>query len=214
MSAPPSSAPPVPPSTFQTPNGTDGASPEDLRDFLRSLRDNELRNDDNPSTLVQDRQPWIKLVAGLLEHVFGCFPYFKPSIQGTTNERIELTDVSLEVFSCIGRRVDLLYFDEERLTKQVFVHLLGLCNSTESWLEVTDQDESGRLPPNTLYSKACDTLVDFLQNLSFSTGRGRDPNSVQMGTLREILHEATHLCTSEFNSLLATQLLNICSNDL
>jgi hypothetical protein len=213
MSAPPSNALPDPPATFQTPNGTNSASPKDLRDFLRSLRDKEL-HDDNPPISVQDRQPWLQLVTGLLEQVFGCFPYFKPSIQGTTNERIELTDISLEVLSCIGRRVDSLYVDEEILSKQVFVHLFGLCTSTESWLEVTDEGNSGRLPPNTLYSKACDTLIVFLQNLSFSTGLGRDPNAVQMGILHKILHEATDLCTGETNALIATQLLNVCSNDL
>jgi len=214
MTVPSSSAPLVPPPTFQTPNGTEGASPKDLRDFLRSLRDNELQKDDIPSTLVQDRQPWLKLVGGLLEHVFGCFPYFKPSIQGTTNERIELTDVSLEVFSCIGKRVDLLYVDEEHLTREVFVHLLGLCISAESWLEVANQSESGGLPlPNTLYPKACDTLVDFLQNLSFLTSRGTY-SGVQVGALHEILYEVTNLCTGEFNSFVTKRLLNIRSNDL
>jgi hypothetical protein len=213
MSAPSSSAPPVPPGTFQTPNGTNSASPKDLRDFLRALRDKEL-HDDNPSISVQDRQPWLQLIAGLLEQVFGCFPYFKPSIQGTTNERIGLTDVSLEVLSSIGRRVDSLCVDEERLAKQVFVRLLGLCTSTETWLEVTDDGGSGGLPPNTLYSKACDTLVAFLQILSIPAGQGMDPDTVQRGVLHEILQEAMDVCTGESNALFSTQLLIICSNDL
>ncbi|KAG0703893.1 hypothetical protein DFH29DRAFT_411383, partial [Suillus ampliporus] len=189
MSAPPSSVPPVPPTTFQTPNGTNSPSPKDLRDFLQSLKD------DNPS-LVVDKPVLLRLLAGLLEHVFGCFPYFTPTILGTTNERIELTDVTLDVFSRVGKRVDSLYADEEpRLSKKVFVHLLGLCTSTESWLEVTDEGNSG-CAPNALYSKACGTLVDFLQLLSFSSAPGGDPSNVQRGVLQEILHEAIDLCST------------------
>ncbi|KAG1755351.1 hypothetical protein EDB19DRAFT_399021 [Suillus lakei] len=191
MSAPSSSAPPIPPTTFQTPNGTNDASPKDLRDFLKSL------NDDNPP-LVLDKPLWLRLLSSLLEQVFGCFPYFKPTLLGTTNERIELTDVTLDVFSRVGKRadsLDWLYADEEHLSKKVFVHLLGLCTSTESWLEVTDSGGSGGAP-NTLYPKACKTLVEFLQLLSFSSVPGGDSSDVERGVLQELLYEATHLCTS------------------
>jgi hypothetical protein len=193
MSVPPSSAPPIPPTTFQTPNGTNSASPKDLRDFLKSL------NDDNPP-LVLDKTLWIRLLASLLEQVFGCFPYFKPTMLGTTNERIELTDVTLDVFSRVGKKADSLdwLYDEERLSKKVFVHLLGLCTSTESWLEVTDDGDSGGAS-NTLHSKACGTLVEFLQLLSFSSTPGGDSSDLQGGGLQDILYEATNLCTSESN---------------
>ncbi|KAG1782969.1 hypothetical protein EV702DRAFT_234666 [Suillus placidus] len=191
MSVPPSSAPPIPPTTFQTPNGTNSASPKDLRDFLKSL------NDDNPP-LVLDKPLWLRLLASLLEQVFGCFPYFKPTMLGTTNERIELTDVTLDVFSRVGKRadsLDWLYADEEHLSKKVFVHLLGLCTSTESWLEVTDEGDSGGAS-NMLYSKACGTLVEFLQLLSFSSVSGGDSSDLQRGVLQDILYEATNLCNT------------------
>ncbi|KAG1815741.1 uncharacterized protein BJ212DRAFT_240843 [Suillus subaureus] len=187
----PSSAPPIPPTTFQTPNGSNSASPKDLRDFLKSL------NDDNPP-LVLDKPLWLRLIASLLEQVFGCFPYFKPTMLGTTNERIELTDVTLDVFSRVGKRadsLDWLYSDEEHLSKKVFVHLLGLCTSTESWLEVVDSGDSGGAS-HTLYSKACGTLVEFLQLLSFSSVPGGDSSDLQRGVLQDILYEATNLCTT------------------
>lgn len=67
---------------------------------------------------------------------------------GTTNERIELSDDTLDVFSLIGKRLTrftgfMLVTGE--LSKKVFGHLLGLCTSTESWLEVTD-DGGSRIP--------------------------------------------------------------------
>ncbi|KAG1752448.1 uncharacterized protein EDB91DRAFT_1243215 [Suillus paluster] len=193
MSAPPSSAPPVPPTTFQTPNGTNSASPKDLRDFLQYLKNT---NDDNAPSVLE-KPHWLNLLAGLLDNVFGCFPYFKSTIRGTTNERIQLTDDTLDVFSCVSKRaeVDSFYVDEERLSKKIFVHLLGLCTSTESWLEVTSEGDSG-CAPNTLYSKACETLVEFLQILSFSSAPGGDPGNAQWGVLQEILHEAIDLCSA------------------
>ncbi|KAG1768696.1 hypothetical protein EDD22DRAFT_1041450 [Suillus occidentalis] len=192
MSVLSSSVPPIPPTTFQTPNGTNSASPKDLRDFLKSL------NDDNPP-LVLDKTLWLRLLASLLEQVFGCFPYFKPTMLGTTNERIELTDVTLDVFSRVGKKadsLDWLYADEEHLSKKVFVHFLGLCTSAESWLEVTDDGDSGGAS-NTLYSKACGTLVEFLQLLSFSSIPGGESSDLQRGVLEDILYEATNLCTMQ-----------------
>jgi hypothetical protein len=43
------------------------------------------------------------LLASLLEQVFGCFPYFKPTMLGTTNKHIELTDITLDIFSHVGK---------------------------------------------------------------------------------------------------------------
>jgi hypothetical protein len=191
MSMPPSSAPPIPPTSFQNPNRSNSASPKDLWDFLKSL------NDDNPP-LVLDKPIWLHLLASLLEQVFGCFPYFKPTMLGTTNECIEFTDVMLDVFSHVGKRadsLDWLYSGEEHLSKKVFVHLLGLCTSTESCLEVTDEGNLGGAS-NTLYSKACGTLVEFLQLLSFSSVPGGDSSDLQWGVLQDILYETTDLCNS------------------
>jgi hypothetical protein len=75
------------------------------------------------------------------------------------------------------------------------VHLLGLCTSTESWLEVTNEGNLGGAS-NTLYSKACGTLVKFLQLLSFSSVPGGDSSDLQRGVLQDILYEATDLCNS------------------
>jgi hypothetical protein len=58
MSVPPSSAPPIPPTTFQTPNGSNSASPRDLQDFLKFL------NVDNPP-LVLDKPIWLHLACQL-----------------------------------------------------------------------------------------------------------------------------------------------------
>lgn len=48
------------------------------------------------------------------------FPYFKTTMLGVTNERIDLADVTLNIFSHINKKadsLDWLYGEEEHLSK-------------------------------------------------------------------------------------------------
>ncbi|KAF8558727.1 hypothetical protein OG21DRAFT_974233 [Imleria badia] len=156
------------PATFQTPDGEDAVAPKQLLVFLRSLIQKSAANGDNP---VHDRPSWVTMISGLADQVYGHFPYFTSIKQGTTNERITLTHVSLDVLDHVSHQSRPIWYDGEDLVKKLFVRLLALCVSAESWLDATNASLADHLDPTTLYSKATNILVHILCQLLASPFR-------------------------------------------
>lgn len=165
MSDPPSSCVPA---TFQTPDGEDAVAPKQLLEFLRSLIQKSTGDGDKP---VYDRASWVTMISGLADQVYGYFPYFTSIKQGTTNERITLTHVSLDVLDHVSHQSRPIWYDGSDLVKKLFVRLLALCVSAESWLDVTNDSLADHLDPATLYSKATNILVHILCQLLASPFR-------------------------------------------
>ncbi|KAF8138752.1 hypothetical protein EV363DRAFT_544391 [Boletus edulis] len=159
MSDPPSSCVPA---TFQTPNGEDAVAPKQLLEFLRSLIQESARDVNTP---VHDKPSWVTMISGLADQVYGYFPYFSSIKQSTTNERITLTHVSLDVLDHASHQSRPIWYDMDDLVKKLFVRLLALCVSAESWLDATNTSLADHLDPTTLYSKATNILVHILVQL-------------------------------------------------
>lgn len=165
MSDPPSSCVPA---TFQTPDGEDAVAPKQLLEFLRSLIQRSTADGDKP---VYDRASWVTMISGLADQVYGHFPYFTSIKQGTTNERITLTHVSLDVLDHVSHQSRPIWYDGKDLVKKLVVRLLALCMSAESWLDATNDSLADHLDPSTLYSKATNILVHILCQLLASPFR-------------------------------------------
>ena len=165
MSDPPSS---YVPATFQTPDGENAVAPKQLLEFLRSLVEKSTGDRDKP---VYDRGSWVTMISGLADQVYGYFPYFSSIKQGTTNERITLTHVSLDVLDHVSHQSRPIWYDGEDLVKKLFVRLLALCVSAESWLDAANASLADHLDPTTLYSKATNILVHILCQLLTSPFR-------------------------------------------
>ena len=165
MSDPPSS---YVPATFQTPDGEDAVAPKQLLEFLRSLIQKSTGDGDKP---IYDRGSWVTMISGLADQVYGYFPYFTSIKQGTTNERITLTHVSLDVLDHVSHQSRPIWYDGDDLVKKLFVRLLALCVSAESWLDATSASLADHLDPTTLYSKATNILVHILCQLLTSPFR-------------------------------------------
>ncbi|KAH0840168.1 Nop14-like family-domain-containing protein [Lanmaoa asiatica] len=160
------------PATFQTPDGEDAVAPKQLLEFLRSLIQKSTADGDKP---VYDRASWVTMISGLADQVYGYFPYFTSIKQGTTNERITLTHVSLDVLDHVSHQSRPIWYDGKDLVKKLFVRLLALCVSAESWLDATNDSLADHLDPTTLYSKATNILVHILCQLLASPFR-REPS--------------------------------------
>ncbi|KIK96406.1 hypothetical protein PAXRUDRAFT_138533 [Paxillus rubicundulus Ve08.2h10] len=179
MSDPPSSG--LVPPTFQTPHGKAAVSPKQFLEFLYSLITQSLGDDVNA---IHDKASWVLMISGLSEQVYGYFPYFTPATRGTSNERITLTHVSLEVLDQASHKIKSVYHGEEDLVKKLFVRLLGLCVSAESWLEAGDDSLPDHSDPSTIYSKATNILVYMLCQLLSSPFR----NEISATTQRVLAH--------------------------
>lgn len=165
MSDPPSSCVPA---TFQTPQGEDAVAPKQLLEFLRSLIQRSTADGNKP---VYDRPSWVTMISGLADQVYGHFPYFTSIKQGTTNERITLTHVSLDVLDHVSHQSRPIWCDGKDLVRKLFVRLFALCVSAESWLDARNDSLADHLDPTTLYSKATTILVHILCQLLASPFR-------------------------------------------
>ena len=168
MSNPPSSCVPA---TFQTTEGEDAVAPKQLLEFLRSL----TADGNKP---VHDRPSWITMISGLADQVYGHFPYFTFIRQGTTNERITLTHVSLDVLDHVSHQSRPIWFDGQQLVKKLFLRLFALCVSAESWLDANNDSLTDHLDPTTLYSKATNILVHIMCQLLTSPFRMEIPQRI------------------------------------
>lgn len=166
MNDPPSSCVPA---SFQTPDGEEAVAPKQLLEFLRSLIQKSSADGNNP---VYDRPSWVTMISGLADQVYGYFPYFTSIKQGTTNERITLTHVSLDVLDHVSHQSRPIWYDGKDLVKKLFVRLLALCVSAESWLDATNDSLADHLDPTSLYSKATNILVHMLCQLLASPFQG------------------------------------------
>lgn len=163
MTDPPSSNVPA---TFQTPDSEDAVSAKQLLEFLRSLIQKS-----SAGTPVYDRASWVTMLSGLANQVYSYFPYFTSIKQGTTNERITLTHISLDVLDHISHQSRPVWYDGKDFVKKLFVSLFALCVSSESWLDATNDSLADHLDPTTLYSKATNILVYILCQLLASPFR-------------------------------------------
>lgn len=186
MSDPPSSCVPA---TFQTPDGSDAVAPKQLLEFLRSLIQKSTADGDKA---VYDRASWVTMISGLADQVYGYFPYFTSIKQGTTNERITLTHVSLDVLDHVSHQSRPIWYDGEDLVKKLFVRLLALCVSAESWLDATNASLADHLDPTTLYSKATNILVHLLCQLLASPFRREISQRVMVHSLLRCVLGLTH----------------------
>ncbi|KAF9238832.1 hypothetical protein BU15DRAFT_88266 [Melanogaster broomeanus] len=169
------------PATFQTPHGKDAISPKQFLEFLNSLMIQSLGEAANG---IHDKASWIVMISGLSEQVYGYFPYFTHATRGTSNERITLTHVSLDVLDRVSHNIESVYHGEEELVKKLFVRLLGLCVSAESWLEAGNDSLPDNSDPSKIYSKATSLLVSIMCQILGSPFR----NETSATTQRKMAH--------------------------
>ncbi|KAH7887462.1 hypothetical protein F5I97DRAFT_833310 [Phlebopus sp. FC_14] len=186
MSSPPSSN--VAPATFQTPHGKDAISPKQFLDFLSSLVSKSLSDE---VKVIREKAEWVIMITGLSEQVYSFFPFLTPAVQETSNERIVLTHFSLDILERVSQKVQFFYDGEVALVKKLFVTLLGLCLSAESWLEVTIHGSKDTSDPSTLFARATNMLVCLLRDLLSSCFRGTAEAGWRLAV--ELLGEALEL---------------------
>ncbi|EGO27933.1 hypothetical protein SERLADRAFT_414152 [Serpula lacrymans var. lacrymans S7.9] len=181
------------PATFQS--TTEGeVAPKHFLEFLNSLIAGELSEDFISVVPSSHKETWTAVLSGLSDVILGLFPYARPALWESIHERLVLTDISLDVIQRATDRIDSLYVGLEDITKKFFVQLLGLCHSSESWLDVQVPEKEGIPIPSTLHSKAIQGMIVFLRSLGGSVktteGSGKPPWKV----LRDVISESLDIC--------------------
>ncbi|KAH7912967.1 hypothetical protein BJ138DRAFT_1134431 [Hygrophoropsis aurantiaca] len=194
------------PGTFQD---ADNPSPKELKQFLNNLLDKDLSDDISADHSVYDKSTWLAIISALSEQIIGRLPYATPSTQGTSNERIVLTEITLNILTRAARRVDYLYVGEQQTTQKLITRLLGLCISAESWLDVEGVGKDDIPQPNAIYPKVLHVLAELLRSLGAmraQEGSGKPPS---WKFLREVMSACLELC-----KVLASVILDLLSKTL
>ncbi len=114
-------------------NGTsDNATPAEFLSFLRNLI-NEYLGDNCPRITKKDT--WVTVVNGLTDHLLGTFPLSDVVSWNAMQEKVEMTEVSLEVIRRVFLRVENVDVGSEGITRKLSARLLDLCRVLDVWGE-------------------------------------------------------------------------------
>ena len=191
----------VPPSTpFPVPGfnaSSSNATPAQFLEFLRSLITQYL-GDTSPRILSSAKTAWATIVDGLTDHFLGPFPLPDFVTWETMQEKVEITEATLEVIRRVFMRVEGIYNGSEVLVRKMFARLLDLCRTLDLWVDIEILSGDQAYTPGYVKEKALSLLVFLLRGL----GNNIPPPSDQQyqpswKTLREILKECVDVCHGE-----------------
>ncbi|KAF8961111.1 hypothetical protein BDZ97DRAFT_1258324 [Flammula alnicola] len=186
----------IPPSTpFPVPgfNGADSnATPAEFLKFLRSLIIQYL-GDDCPR-ITANKAAWVTIVNGLTDHLLGSFPLPDIVIWNTMEEKIVMTEVTLEVIRRVFLRVDGVYNGSEGLVRKMFARLLDLCQVLDVWTNREVVCAEGTFSPAQMNEKALNVLVSVLRGLGDSSAVLSEEHDPSWKTLRGVLKECLDVC--------------------
>ena len=184
MNIPMSTPFPVP--SFQNTNAD--TSPKQFLGFLRNLVADNLAGDPSIRIPASSRDSWITIINGLSDHFLVSFPTPNVVEWSAMHDKLDLIDITLEIIQRVTGRVEALYSGPGDAAKTVFVRLLNLCNTLDSWLDVDVPTEDDAPTPLRLREKAFTVVVDLLHHLG-DTAAGGQSNTPSWKTLRSILIE-------------------------
>jgi serine/threonine-protein kinase ATR len=190
MSVPTSTPFPVPGFNASSSNAT----PAQFLEFLRSLITQYL-GDTSPRILSSAKAAWVTIVDGLTDHFLGSFPLPDIVSWETMQEKVEMTEATLEVIRRVFIRVEGIYNGSEVLVRKMFARLLDLCKTLDVWVDVGIPSGILAFTPEYIKEKALGLLVFVLRGLGDNTPPPSDHQyQPSWKTLREILNECIDVC--------------------
>ena len=174
---------------------SDNATPAQFLDFLRSLITQYL-GDTSPRILSSAKVAWVTIVDGLTDHFLRPFPLPDIVTWETMQEKVEMTEATLEVIRRVFMRVEGIYNGSEDLMRKMFARLLDLCRALDVWVDVGILSGDQEFTPGYIKEKALGLLVFLLRGLSDNIPPPSSDHHYQPSwkTLREILKECVDVC--------------------
>lgn len=181
----------IPPSTpFPVPglNGTsDNATPAEFLSFLRSIINEYLG--DNCPRITKTKDTWVTIVNGLTDHLLGTFPLPDVVSWNAMEEKVVMTEVSLDVIRRVFLRVESVDIGSEGIVRKLSARLLDLCKALDVWREAEVIYGEGMFSPAYLKDRAFETLVSVLRCLGDNTPMISEEHDPSWKSLRIILKE-------------------------
>ena len=185
-------------------SSSSNATPAEFLEFLRSLITQYL-GDTSPRILSSAKAAWATIVDGLTDHFLGPFPLPDFVTWETMQEKVEMTEATLEVIRRVFMRVEGIYNGSEVLVRKMFARLLDLCRTLDVWVDVGIPSGDQVFTPGYVKEKALGLLVFLLRGLGDNTPPPSDQQyQPSWKTLRETLKECVDVChggPNQFSSL-------------
>ncbi|KAF9478660.1 hypothetical protein BDN70DRAFT_30460 [Pholiota conissans] len=186
MSAVPSTPFPIP--AFNSSNNT---TPAEFLKFLRSLVSQYL-GDDCPR-ITENKIAWVTIVDGLADHFLGSFPLPDMVAWSTMEEKVVMTEVTLDVTKRVFSRVNDIYNGSEILLKKVIVRLLDLCRALDVWMEMDVICGDETFLPSHMKERAFDAVVSVLRGMGSNDPILSGEDNPSWKVLRAILEECIEI---------------------
>jgi serine/threonine-protein kinase ATR len=184
----PMSAPPSTPFALRSLGGADkDTSPEEFLDFLRALIKEHLN--DSARISASNSESWVGVIQGLSDHFLTPLPSGHESTWAAIGEKIQLVEITLEVLQRATVRVESLYGGRTEFAKHMFVRLLELSNSLDSWMDVVFESPNNLLTPSELRAIVFQGVVSLLRCLGNGVTTPNDSEEPTWKILRTIVGE-------------------------
>ena len=174
-------------------SSSSNATPAQFLEFLRSLITQYL-GDTSPRILSSAKAAWATIVDGLTDHFLGSFPLPDIVAWETMQEKVEMTEATLEVIRRVFMRVEGIYNGSEVLVRKMFARLLDLCRTLDVWVDVGILSGDQAFTPGYVKEKALGLLVFLLRGLGNNPPPSDQQYQPSWKTLRETLKECVDVC--------------------
>jgi serine/threonine-protein kinase ATR len=169
-----------------------GYNPAEFIVFLRSLNNNHL-GDHCRRIPSKDRDNWTTIVDGLVDHFLRSF-YLPDAVSWDgVQERLEVTQATLEVIRRVFLRVDGIFTGSEVLVRKIFVRLMDFCRVLDLWIGTTIENIDDLSKLQEYREMVMSVLISVLRGLGNNNPvPGQQQSACE--SLREMLREGLEVC--------------------
>lgn len=169
-----------------------GYNPAEFIAFLRSLNSNRL-GDHCRRIPSKDKDSWTTIIGGLVDHFLRSF-YLPDAVSWDgIQERLEVTEATLEVISRVFLRVDGIFIGSEALVQKIFVRLMDFCRVLDLWIETVNENIGDLSKLQQYREMVMSVLISVLRGLGDNNAvPGQQQSSCE--SLREMLREGLEVC--------------------
>lgn len=169
------------------------SDPAEFLKFLQAMMTKYL-SDDSPRIAESGKDAWVAIVDGLADNFLQSFPVPDMTLWNLMEEKVAMTETTLQIIQRVFSRVDGIYNNAEDLVKKMFRRLINLCSVLDIWLETNVAYDDGIISPISMKTQASNIIVCFLRGMGNNSPLLASDFEPSWRILRSILQECVDVC--------------------
>jgi hypothetical protein len=173
---------------FPVPEFEESENNNKFFDFLDEIINDQLA----PGRVHKDAESWIRIIDGLSDHFLAPLRFHHGATWSALHEKAQLASRNVEIVQRATVCVQSLVAGPGDFTQNMFVRLLTLCSSLDSWEDAFVDEEENVPSPSDLKAKALEAAVTVLRRIDATPPKSsEEPHWIY---LRKILEECLDTC--------------------